>query len=85
MTSVKDFFTGCHQKDLKQAGIIEDVDTGIDKNTYNMMQIDYLQKSYTSNNSCVGILIFLSLHSIDPTKTGNMLHMLTKNKQGLNG
>ena len=34
--------TECHQKDLKQVGSIEAVNTGIDKNTCNMTPTNYL-------------------------------------------
>ena len=58
----------CHQKDLKQVGSIKAVDTGIDKNTCNMMTFFYLQESYPFNNSSVWLSIYLAVHLIHLTQ-----------------
>ena len=75
--------TQCRQKDLKQVRCVKAVDTGIEKNTCNMVSIDYLQESHLSNDSCVWLLTCLAMHSIDPTLTENILRMFIKIKQGL--
>ena len=65
--------TACNQKDFKELGIIKSVETGIDKNTYNMMPSDYLQGSYPSKNSCVWLSICLTVRSIDPKQSKKMI------------
>ena len=46
-----------------------------------MMPSDYLQDSYSSNNSCVWLSIYLSVRSIDPKQSENMLSMFKDNQE----
>jgi len=70
----------CNQKDFKEVGSIKAVDTGIDKNTCNMMPSDYLQDSYPSNNSCVWLSTCLVVRSIDPKQSEKMLSRFKDNQ-----
>ena len=71
--------TVCHQKDLKQVRDIEVVDTGIGKNTCNMMPFIYLQEIYPSNNSCMWLPTRLAVHLFNPTQSENILRLFIKN------
>ena len=74
--------TGSHQNDLKQVGIINVVNTGIQMSTRNTIPRAYLQESYCSLNSSVCLSTCLAVRSIAPTLAQSMLHVFEKKKNG---